>query len=153
MFFLPGGFRIYLHITQPIRTSLVRESDISNMVRRGTVCIAARLLGRTWHTESGFCVLCFCHQVAPLWLCRAVWGLSRMGEHPLSGLLAYSVWMSLVDSRWGGVTPPDFGPTRLADPNRSPGRETIYILYCTGTLIDMFFLRVVLVPVVYKQFL
>ena len=36
---------------------------------------------------------------------------------------------------------PDPGPTRLADPNRSPGRETIYILYYTGTLIDMFFLR------------
>ena len=29
----------------------------------------------------------------------------------------------------------------------------IYILYCTGTLIDMFFLRVVPVSVVYKQFL
>ena len=29
----------------------------------------------------------------------------------------------------------------------------IYILYCTGTLIDLFFLRVVPVPVVYKQFL
>ena len=46
--------------------------------------------------------------------------------------------------------PPDPGPTRLADPNRSPGRETIYtiyILYCTGTLIDMFFLRAVPVPV------
>ena len=52
--------------------------------------------------------------------------------------------------------PADPGPTRLADPNRSPGRETIYtiyILYCTGTLIDLFFLRAVLVPVVYKQFL
>ena len=39
---------------------------------------------------------------------------------------------------------PDPGPTRLADFNRSPGRDaiyTIYILYCTGTLIDMFFLR------------
>ena len=40
---------------------------------------------------------------------------------------------------------PDPGPTRLANPNRSPGRDTIYtiycILYCTGTLIDLFFLR------------
>ena len=54
------------------------------------------------------------------------------------------------------VTPPDLGPTRLADPNRSSGRDaiyTIYILCCTGTLIDLFFLRVVPVPVVYKQFL
>ena len=50
---------------------------------------------------------------------------------------------------------PDPGPTRLADPNRSPGRDTIYIIYIlyTGTLIDLFFLRAVLVPVVYKQFL
>ena len=50
---------------------------------------------------------------------------------------------------------PDPGPTRLADPNRSPGRDaiyTIYILY-TRTLIDLFFLRAILVPVVYKQFL
>ena len=39
---------------------------------------------------------------------------------------------------------PDPGPTRLADPYRSSGRDTvytIYILYCTGTLIDLFFLR------------
>ena len=46
---------------------------------------------------------------------------------------------------------PDPGPTWLADPNRSPGRDTIYtiycILYCTGTLIDIFFLRAVPVPV------
>ena len=28
------------------------------------------------------------------------------------------------------VSRPDPGPTRLADPNRSPGRDTIYILYC-----------------------
>ena len=44
---------------------------------------------------------------------------------------------------------PDPGPTRLADPNRSPGCDTIYtiyILYCTGTLIDLFFLRAELVP-------
>ena len=43
--------------------------------------------------------------------------------------------------------PSDPGPTRLVDPNRSPGRDaiyTIYILYCTGTLIDLFFLRAVL---------
>ena len=26
--------------------------------------------------------------------------------------------------------PPDPGPTRLADPNRSPGRDTIYTIYC-----------------------
>ena len=51
---------------------------------------------------------------------------------------------------------PDPSPTRLADSNRSPGRDTIYtiyILYCTGTLIDLFFIRAVLVPVVYKQFM
>ena len=44
---------------------------------------------------------------------------------------------------------PDPGPTRLADPNRSPGRETIYILSIlyTGTLVDLFFLRAVPVPV------
>ena len=50
--------------------------------------------------------------------------------------------------------PPDPDPTRLEDPNRSPGRDTIYtiycILYCTRTLINLFFLRVVPVPVVYK---
>ena len=40
----------------------------------------------------------------------------------------------------------DPDPTQLADPNRSPGRETIYTIY-TGTLIDLFFLRAVLVPV------
>ena len=48
------------------------------------------------------------------------------------------------------MSSPDPSPTRLADPNRSPGRETIYtiyyILYCTGTLIDLFFLRVVPIP-------
>ena len=52
--------------------------------------------------------------------------------------------------------PSDPGPIRLADPNRSPGRETIYTIYYilyTGTLIDLFFIRAVLVPVVYKQFL
>ena len=46
--------------------------------------------------------------------------------------------------------PPDPDPTRLADPNRSPGRETIYTIYYilyTGTLIDLFFLRAELVPV------
>ena len=46
--------------------------------------------------------------------------------------------------------PPDPGPTRLADPNQSPGRDTIYTIYilcCTGTLINPFFLRVVPVPV------
>ena len=43
--------------------------------------------------------------------------------------------------------PPEPCPTRLADPNRSPGRDTIYILYCTGTLVDLFFLRAVPVPV------
>ena len=45
---------------------------------------------------------------------------------------------------------PDPGPTRLASPNRSPGRDaiyTIYILYCIGTLLDLFFLRAVPVPV------
>ena len=106
MFFLPGGFRLYLHVTQPTRIGLVRESYISSMVRRGIVYIAARLLGRTWWTESEFCVLCFSHWVAPLWLCRAVWDQSKMGEPPLSGLLAYVVWMSLVDSRWGGISFP-----------------------------------------------
>ena len=52
--------------------------------------------------------------------------------------------------------PPDPSPTQLADLNRSPGLDTIYtiyILYCTGTLIELFFLRAVPVPVVYKQFL
>ena len=48
--------------------------------------------------------------------------------------------------------PSDPGPTRLADPNRSPGRKTIYTIYCilyyTRTLIDLFFLRAVLVPLV-----
>ena len=106
MSFLQGGFRIYLHVTQPTRTSLVRESDISSMVRRGTVYIAAHLSQRTWWTGSKFCVLCFCHQVAPLWLCRAVWGPSRMREPFLSGLLVYTVWMSLADSRWGGISFP-----------------------------------------------
>ena len=38
---------------------------------------------------------------------------------------------------------PDLGPTRLADPNRVRGAR----LY-TGTLIDWFFLRAELVPVV-----
>ena len=45
---------------------------------------------------------------------------------------------------------PDPGPTRLVDLNRSPGRETIYTIYYilyTGTLIDLFFLRAVPVPV------
>ena len=46
--------------------------------------------------------------------------------------------------------PPDPSPTQLASPNRSPGRDTIYTIYilcCTGTLIDLFFLRAVPVPV------
>ena len=46
--------------------------------------------------------------------------------------------------------PPDPGPTRLADLNRSLGRETIYTIYYilyTGTLINLFFLRAVPVPV------
>ena len=45
---------------------------------------------------------------------------------------------------------PDPGPTRLGDPNRSPGRDTIYTIYilcCIGTLIDLFFLKAVPVPV------
>ena len=44
---------------------------------------------------------------------------------------------------------PDPGQTRLADPNRSPGRDAIYTIsiYCTETLIDLFFLRAVPVPV------
>ena len=47
-------------------------------------------------------------------------------------------------------SPPDPSPTRLASPNRSPRRDTIYTIYilcCTGTLIDLFFLRAVPVPV------
>ena len=63
----------------------------------------------------------------------------------------------LPDSRAEVSRPLDPGPTRLADPNRSSGRDAIYtiycILYCTGTLIDLSFLRAVPVPVVYKQFL
>ena len=46
--------------------------------------------------------------------------------------------------------PSEPGPTRLANPNRSPGRDTIYTIYYilyTGTLIDLFFLRAVPVPV------
>ena len=35
--------------------------------------------------------------------------------------------------------PSDPCPTRLEDPNQSPGCETIYILYCTGTLIDLLY--------------
>ena len=57
---------------------------------------------------------------------------------------------------WVAMSSPDLGPTRLTDPNRSPRRDTIYTIYilcCTGTLIDLFFIRVVPVPVVYKQFL
>ena len=45
---------------------------------------------------------------------------------------------------------PDPGPTRLESPNRSPGSDTLYTIYilcCTGTLIDMFFLRAVPVPI------
>ena len=76
------------------------------MVRRGTVYIAARLLWRTWRTESEFCVICFCHLVVPLWLYRAVWDPSRMGEPPLFGLFGYVIWMSLVCSRWGGISFP-----------------------------------------------
>ena len=56
-----------------------------------------------------------------------------------------------IDDPLGGLSrPPDPGPTRWADPNRSPGRDTIYTIYilcCTGTLIDLFFLRAVSVPV------
>ena len=106
MSFLPGGFHIYLHVTQPTRTGFVRESVISSMVRRGTVYIAASLSGRTRQTESEFCMLCFCHRVAPRWLCKAVWDPSRMVEPPLPGLLAFAVWMSLVYSRWGGISFP-----------------------------------------------
>ena len=53
----------------------------------------------------------------------------------------------------GLVTPPIPDPTRLASSNRSPGRDaiytiyTVYILYCTGTLIDLFFLRAIPVPI------
>ena len=46
--------------------------------------------------------------------------------------------------------PPDPGRTKMVDPNRSPGRDTIYTIYYilyTRTLIDLFFLRAELVPV------
>ena len=69
------------------------------MVRLGTVYKAARLLEKTWPTESDFYGPCFCHLVILLLLCRAEWGLSRIGETLLPDLLEYAIWMSLVDSR------------------------------------------------------
>ena len=84
--------------------------------------------------------------------------LSLLGfAHPVEGSL-FQVQGEIIGKaalirdrlRRKPVTPPtDPGPTRLADPNRSPGRETIYILSIlyTGTLVDLFFLRAVPVPV------
>ena len=84
--------------------------------------------------------------------------LSLLGfSHPVEGSL-FQVQGEIIGKatlirdhlRRKPVTPlTDPGPTRLADPNRSPGRETIYILSIlyTGTLVDLFFLRAVPVPV------
>ena len=122
--------------------------------------------------SSGFIRLTFCLE-SLLAFCDTVLEVSFfvlfLGRVHFSSLCVFSSkysealgldWLGLVLTTCyshgsGSVTPPisRSGPTRLADPNRSPRRETIYILYCTGTLIDLFFLRVVLVPVVYKQFL
>ena len=83
--------------------------------------------------------------------------LSRITSYTLSMFRLFQKRLNLCSDTTKLSRPPDPGPTRLASPNRSLGRDTIYtiycILYCIGTLIDMFFLRVVLVPVVYKQFL
>ena len=79
-----------------------------------------------------------------------------MPNHRTSLVVQRSFKIRAAPSEENLSRPPDPGPTRLADPNRSLGRETIYtiyILYCTGTLIDLFFLKAILVPVVYKQFM
>ena len=73
------------------------------MVRPGTVYKAARLLERTWPTESEFYGPCFCHLVTLLLLYTTEWGPSRMGKTFLPGLLEYAIWKSPVDSRWGGI--------------------------------------------------
>ena len=66
MFFPPSDFRIYLRVIQPTHTGLARESDISGMVRPGTVYRDVRLLGRTEPTKPEFYELCFYHLVIPL---------------------------------------------------------------------------------------
>ena len=54
-----------------------------------------------------------------------------------------------------GVTPDgsQSDPVGGSEPKSGARYYLYYILYCTGTLIDLFFLRAVPVPVVYKQFL
>ena len=99
MFSPPSDFHIYLRVTQLTHTGLARESDISGMVRQGTVYRVALLLGRTYPTEPELYEPCFYHLVILPWLCRVVWGPSRMGETPLYGLLEYAIWRSPVDSR------------------------------------------------------
>ena len=52
--------------------------------------------------------------------------------------------------------PPDPGLTRLADPNRSPGRDTIYTIYCIlGLSLTFSFSELTPVPVFhsYTQFM
>ena len=84
--------------------------------------------------------------------------LSRLASYTLSRIASYTLSMfRLFQKRLNlcsdttKLSRPDPSLTRLVDPNRSPGRETnytiYYILYCTVTLIDLFFLRVVPVPV------
>ena len=51
------------------------------------------------------------------------------------------------------VTPVGSRSDLIGGSELSPGRDTFYTVLYTGTLIDLFFLRVVPVLVVYKQFL
>ena len=78
--------------------------------------------------------------------------LSRLASYTLSRIASYTLSMfRLFQKRLNLCSDTTKlprlrfpGPTLLADLNRSLGCETIYtiyILYCTGTLIDLFFLR------------
>ena len=62
---------------------------------------------------------------------------------------------SLLSNEEGEYVTPGSGPTRLADPNRSPRHDTIYTIYYTvlGLSLTCSFLELTPVPVVYKQFL
>ena len=65
-------------------------------------------------------------------------------------------WRNHQNFSWApSVTPTGSrsDPVSGSEPKSGARYNLYYILYCTGTLIDLFFIRAVHVPVVYKQFL
>ena len=83
-----------------------------------------------------------------------IWGWILWVHSPLHLTIYTFFWQWTMSPNGWSVTPGSRSdPIGGSEPKSGARYYLYYILYCTGTLIDLFFLRAVPVPVVYKQFL